>query len=90
MRKYICDIVKEVVQNYDIDGVHFDDYFYPYSIEGESIPDEKEFQKYARGCDDIHNWRRDNINLLIQEVNQTIKRKSVCQIRRESTCDLEK
>ena len=74
VRKYICDIVKEVVQNYDIDGVHFDDYFYPYSIEGESIPDEKEFQKYARGCDDIHNWRRDNINLLIQEVNQTIKK----------------
>lgn len=73
VRKYICDVVTEVVKNYDIDGVHFDDYFYPYSIEGEVIPDDKQFKKYARGCQDIHDWRRDNINLLIQEVSQVIK-----------------
>ncbi len=73
VRAYICDVVKEVVKNYDIDGVHFDDYFYPYSIEGETIPDDKEFKKYARGCQNIDDWRRDNINLLIQEVSQTIK-----------------
>lgn len=74
VRKYICEIVLEVVKNYDIDGVHFDDYFYPYSIKGEFIPDEKQYKKYARGCEDIHDWRRDNINLLIQEVNETIKK----------------
>ncbi len=74
VRKYICDVVKEVVQNYDIDGVHFDDYFYPYTIKGEKIPDENEFKLYSRGCIDIENWRRDNINLLIQEVAKIIKK----------------
>jgi len=73
VRTYICNIVKEVVKNYDIDGVHFDDYFYPYTIKGEIIPDEKEFKIYSRGCTSIHDWRRDNINLLIQEVAQVIK-----------------
>tara|TARA_Y100000739_G_C20597128_1_gene460931 strand:+ start:197 stop:1795 length:1599 start_codon:yes stop_codon:yes gene_type:complete len=73
VRKYICNVVKEVVQNYDIDGVHFDDYFYPYTIKGEKIPDDKEFNLYSRGCESKEDWRRDNINLLIQEVAQVIK-----------------
>jgi len=73
VRKYICEVVKEVVQNYDIDGVHFDDYFYPYTIKGEKIPDDKQFKLYSRGCQTKDDWRRDNINLLIQEVAQTIK-----------------
>ena len=73
VRAYICEVVKEVVRNYDIDGVHFDDYFYPYTIAGQKIPDGKEFEKYSRGCKSIANWRRDNINLLVQEVNQAIK-----------------
>lgn len=73
VRAHICEIVREVVRNYDIDGVHFDDYFYPYTIAGQKIPDEKEFKKYARGCESLADWRRDNINLLVQEVNQVIK-----------------
>ena len=73
VRAYICDVVKEVVKNYDIDGVHFDDYFYPYTIKGEKIPDDKEFQNYSRGCESKEDWRRDNINLLIQEIAQVIK-----------------
>ena len=73
VRKYICEVVKEVVENYDIDGVHFDDYFYPYTIEGQKIPDAKQYTKNNRGCTSLDDWRRDNINLLIQEVSQTIK-----------------
>lgn len=73
VRKYICDVVREVVKNYDIDGVHFDDYFYPYTIQGQEIPDDTQFKKYHRGCDNLDDWRRDNINLLIQEVAQVIK-----------------
>lgn len=73
VREHISAVVAEVVKNYDIDGIHFDDYFYPYSIKGESIPDDTIFSSSSRGCDNIHNWRRDNINLLIQEVSSTIK-----------------
>ena len=73
VREYICNVVKEVVHNYDIDGVHFDDYFYPYTIKGEKIPDDKEYREHSRGCISKDDWRRDNINLLIQEVAQVIK-----------------
>lgn len=73
VRDYICDVVKEVVDNYDVDGVHFDDYFYPYSIEGETIDDDAQFKTFSRGCMSKEDWRRDNINLLIQAVSKTIK-----------------
>lgn len=73
VRAYIIKVVLEVVNNYDIDGVHFDDYFYPYTIKGEVIPDAEQFKKYGHGCADIHDWRRDNINLLVKEVSLAIK-----------------
>lgn len=74
VRAYIIDVVLEVVNNYDVDGIHFDDYFYPYTIKGEVIPDSKQFAKYANGCETIHDWRRDNINLLIREISLAIKK----------------
>jgi len=73
VREYIIKVVLEVVNNYDVDGIHFDDYFYPYTIKGQVIPDSIQFEKYGLGCDNIHDWRRDNINLLIREISIAIK-----------------
>ncbi len=73
VRAYIIEVVLEVVNNYDVDGVHFDDYFYPYTIKGQVIPDAKQFELYGQGCDNIHDWRRENINLLVREVSMAIK-----------------
>ena len=74
VRQYIVDVILEVVKNYDIDGVHLDDYFYPYTIGKAKIPDEATFKKYNRGIQNIQDWRRSNINLLIQDIAKAIKK----------------
>ncbi len=75
VRNYLTDVVRDVVQRYDIDAIHFDDYFYPYKIEGEPLPDAKTFKQFPRNFkpSQIDDWRRDNVNIIIQMLNQTIK-----------------
>ena len=72
-REYICTIVKDIVKRYDIDGLHIDDYFYPYPVTGLSIPDSKEFSAYNNGLRNVEDWRRDNVNLFIKQVHEAIK-----------------
>ena len=67
---HINKVVKEIVTNYDVDGIHFDDYFYPYS--GTSTEDLEEFSKYGNGMT-IENWRRENVNKLVAGVHNEIK-----------------
>jgi uncharacterized lipoprotein YddW (UPF0748 family) len=66
-------VVREIVANYDIDAIHMDDYFYPYKIAGVEFPDEDTFAKYPRGFTDKEDWRRNNVNLLVREIDETIK-----------------
>lgn len=73
VREYIAAGIMEVVQNYDIDGVHFDDYFYPYPVTGQVFADQATYQQYGAGFAQIGDWRRDNVNKLIQEVSLAIK-----------------
>ena len=70
VEKYILSIVKDVIERYDIDGVHFDDYFYPYS----PIKDEDSitFEIYKGNFTNIQDWRRNNINKLITDVYHLI------------------
>jgi uncharacterized lipoprotein YddW (UPF0748 family) len=70
-RDYVTDVIMDVVHNYDIDGVHFDDYFYPY--DGTTNEDAETFASYSRGITDIGDWRRDNVNLLVTQVFDSIK-----------------
>lgn len=74
VRQYIVGIVTDIVRNYDIDGIHFDDYFYPYPVGGRSIPDGETFRKYPNGFNNIADWRRNNVNLLIQMVSESVHR----------------
>lgn len=71
VRDYVANIVTDIVRRYDVDGIHFDDYFYPYSprISNEDL---KEFQKDPRGFQEIEDWRRDNIHLLVSQVRDSI------------------
>lgn len=71
-REYICKIVKDIVKRYDIDGLHIDDYFYPYPVAGLEIPDRQYFYADNRGFSNINDWRRDNVNLFIKELGETI------------------
>jgi uncharacterized lipoprotein YddW (UPF0748 family) len=66
-------VITDVVTRYDIDGVHFDDYFYPYP-NGDAFPDDATFAAYkdGGGALDRADWRRDNVNRMVQRVGETI------------------
>ncbi|HEU5384168.1 MAG TPA: family 10 glycosylhydrolase [Ktedonobacteraceae bacterium] len=73
VRDYITAGIMEVVHKYDIDGVHFDDYFYPYPVAGQSFPDQATYQQYGGAFSNIADWRRDNVNKLVHGVSTAIK-----------------
>lgn len=72
VRDYIIQVILDVVKGYDVDGIHFDDYFYPYKIAGQKINDEATFNKYPNGFTDINDWRRNNVDLLIEQLDDSI------------------
>ncbi len=71
-RDWICTIVQDIVNRYDIQAIHMDDYFYPYPVGNKPLPDEETFHRYPRGFTDIREWRRNNVNLAIQDISATI------------------
>ena len=71
VRNYIVQIIMELVRNYDVDGIHFDDYFYPYP-EKYSLPDSTTFIKYGKDFTTIEDWRRHNVDVLIQTLSDSI------------------
>ncbi|MCB0596204.1 MAG: family 10 glycosylhydrolase [Lewinellaceae bacterium] len=72
-REHVRDVVAEVVAKYDIDGVHFDDYFYPYPLAGEVFPDSLEFKAFGSAYKDIGDWRRSNVDAAVEMVSAAIK-----------------
>ena len=73
VREHVRDVVAEVVSKYDIDGVHFDDYFYPYPIANEVFPDSLDFKIYGSAYKDIGDWRRSNVDAVVEMVSTSIK-----------------
>lgn len=71
-RDYICEVVKDITTRYDIDAIHIDDYFYPYPVAGVKIPDNDSYEKFG-GEMKLEDWRRHNVDLLIEQMNSTIK-----------------
>lgn len=72
---FIIGGIEEVVKNYDIDAVHMDDYFYPYKIAGVPFPDQETYETYGKKAfAHIEDWRRDNVNQLVKQINDTIKK----------------
>jgi uncharacterized lipoprotein YddW (UPF0748 family) len=69
VRQRLVDIVKETITKYDVDGIHFDDYFYP---EGQTFSDQADFTKYGAGIANIQDFRRDNVNKAIKGVHDII------------------
>ena len=63
----------DAVTRYDIDGVHFDDYFYPYPVAGQEFDDASAYARYGAGFPDRAAWRRDNVDLLIREIGERIR-----------------
>ncbi|MCF6352176.1 MAG: family 10 glycosylhydrolase [Cyclobacteriaceae bacterium] len=71
VQQHLKEIVGEIINNYDIDGIHFDDYFYPYS--GTGTQDQATFNTYGAGFANIGDWRRNNVNQMIAGVYDTIQ-----------------
>jgi len=72
-REYILKVMLDVVARYDIDAVHIDDYFYPYPIAGKAFGDTKSYNKFNNGLS-RDDWRRENVNLFISQLNTHIKK----------------
>ncbi len=76
---YVLRVIMDVVRRYDIDGVHFDDYFYPYPERDASgrvldFPDEASWRQFGEhGKLSRADWRRQNINSFIHRVYESIK-----------------
>jgi uncharacterized lipoprotein YddW (UPF0748 family) len=72
-RMYTCMVIEDIITRYDVDGIHMDDYFYPYPENGMELPDRAFFEADPRGFTDINDWRRDNVNLLIRDIHRLIR-----------------
>ena len=74
VRTYVKNAVLEVVENYNVDGIHFDDYFYPYPDANKSpIPDYVAYEPYKKKYPNKADWRRHNINVMIKDISISIK-----------------
>ena len=71
-RDYICEVTRDIVERYDIDGLHIDDYFYPYPSPGIMIPDDDDFRSNNAGFEDQGDWRRHHVDLFIKQMSETI------------------
>ena len=71
-RNYICEVARDIVTRYDVDGIHMDDYFYPYPAAGQAIPDDAQYRQYNNGIRNRGDWRRYNVNLFIEQFYKTV------------------
>ncbi len=73
-RDYVLGIIADIVQRYEVDGVHIDDYFYPYPVKGESFPDDASWDRFgAKSGLSRADWRRENINDFVRRMYRRVK-----------------
>lgn len=70
-RDHICKVVTDIITRYDVDGLHIDDYFYPYPVKGKEFDDDALYPK--EGYADKAEWRRENVNHLIYQLHRTVR-----------------
>ena len=69
------DTILDVVLRYDVDGIHFDDYFYPYPVSGHPFPDSATYRAYVTsgGHLSLEDWRHENVDSLVRALSGRIK-----------------
>ncbi len=73
-QQYVLQAIMETVKHYDIDAVHFDDYFYPYRVKNEVFPDSASYSRYGRDTyQNVDDWRRSNVDFFVKELSVRIK-----------------
>jgi uncharacterized lipoprotein YddW (UPF0748 family) len=71
-QQFVVNIVRDLVKRYPVDGIHFDDYFYPYRIPGKEFPDQKSYKVFGVGMS-VDEWRRSNVDSIIRHLAIAIK-----------------
>ena len=74
-QQYVTAVVTDVVSRYKVDAIHFDDYFYPYKIEGKAFPDDASYRLYGKGLSK-EDWRRSNTDSIIAALSAAIKKEN--------------
>ncbi|MGW6138565.1 glycoside hydrolase family 10 protein [Streptomyces sp. NPDC055140] len=74
VRKFVQDAMLDAVRRYDIDAVHWDDYFYPYPVAGQVFDDDDAYAAHGGNFPDRASWRRDNTDRLVREMAASVKR----------------
>ena len=76
VQRQSLDVIRDVVRRYDIDGVHIDDYFYPYPEKDAPFPDDPSYSNYTRHGGKLNrdDWRRSNVDNFVREMYQSVKR----------------
>ncbi|MER8162641.1 family 10 glycosylhydrolase [Streptomyces sp. NPDC094472] len=74
VRRFVQDAMLDAVARYDIDAVHWDDYFYPYPVAGQVFDDDAAYARYGASFPDRAAWRRNNIDRLVYETAVRVKR----------------
>ncbi|MEH0155390.1 family 10 glycosylhydrolase [Limibacter armeniacum] len=72
VREHLTEVIREIIQNYKVDAIHFDDYFYPYPDFGATLKDKNTYYRYRNDAANIHDWRRENINQFIEGIHKLI------------------
>ena len=75
VKAHLLQIISEVVDTYEIDAIHFDDYFYPYREPNLEFPDQASYAAYKKSGQSKDDWRRQNVDELILALSETIKSK---------------
>ncbi|MCU0448571.1 MAG: family 10 glycosylhydrolase [Bernardetiaceae bacterium] len=73
VRAHVVRVIMDVARRYDVDAIHFDDYFYPYPETGQVFNDDSTFRVHARGFTNRADWRRDNVDLLVRAVADSLR-----------------
>ncbi|MEO7529833.1 MAG: family 10 glycosylhydrolase, partial [Sediminibacterium sp.] len=72
VRQHTASVIKDLVTRYNLDGIHMDDYFYPYPIEGKEFPDQADYLKFGNGLNK-DDWRRSNCDSIILLIHNTVR-----------------
>jgi uncharacterized lipoprotein YddW (UPF0748 family) len=72
VQQFVINVIKDIVRRYNIDGIHIDDYFYPYPVGSTPFPDDAAYNKSGSWLSK-GDWRRSNVDSIIKNINIAIK-----------------
>ncbi|MFE5535362.1 glycoside hydrolase family 10 protein [Streptomyces sp. NPDC056492] len=73
VRAFVQEAMLDAVSRYEVDGVHWDDYFYPYPVEGEAFDDDDAYARHGAGFASRADWRRANTDALVREMSERVR-----------------